>query len=119
MSDTLSTSGNEGFLKAFSDFKQHASGKGIAWLDSIREKGITKFSELGFPTPDNEDWRFTNVTPIARTTFGIEMNGRPSVSRETVSRFVFPNLTCSLLVFVDGRFIPQMSSVRELPDEEN
>ncbi|MEQ9619171.1 MAG: Fe-S cluster assembly protein SufD [Deltaproteobacteria bacterium] len=116
MSVTLSTGGNDGFLKVFSDFKEHASGKGIGWLDSIREKGIAKFSELGFPTPDNEDWRFTNVTPIARTNFGIEMNGRPKVSKQTVNRFIFPDLTCSLLVFIDGRYSQELSSISELPE---
>ncbi len=30
---------------------------------------FARFAELGFPTTHNEEWRFTNVAPIARSTF--------------------------------------------------
>ncbi len=42
---------------------------GPAWLRDIRERGMESFTHLGFPTTRNEDWRFTNVSPIARTIF--------------------------------------------------
>jgi len=38
-------------------------------IESIREEARRRFSELGFPTTHDEDWRFTSVAPIARTTF--------------------------------------------------
>ena len=38
-------------------------------IDEIREQARRRFSELGFPTTHNEDWRFTSVAPIARTQF--------------------------------------------------
>jgi len=38
-------------------------------IERIREEARQRFSELGFPTTHNEDWRFTSVAPIARTTF--------------------------------------------------
>jgi len=40
------------------------------WLHQLREAGFRRFSELGFPTTHDEEWRFTNVAPIARTAFG-------------------------------------------------
>ena len=39
------------------------------WLQALRERAFARFSELGFPTTHEEEWRFTNVSPIARTTF--------------------------------------------------
>lgn len=115
MSITLSTNEN-GYLEGFSEFKKQASGKGIEWLEELRKKGIERFSELGFPSPENEDWRFTNVAPIARTAFGIERNGRPRITPDTLDRFIFPGLKCSLLVFVDGRYCAELSSTEALPD---
>jgi Fe-S cluster assembly protein SufD len=38
-------------------------------IDRIREEARQRFAELGFPTTHDEDWRFTSVAPIARTTF--------------------------------------------------
>ena len=40
-----------------------------AWLSAIRHAGLARFTELGFPTLQHEDWRFTNVAPIARLPF--------------------------------------------------
>jgi Fe-S cluster assembly protein SufD len=39
------------------------------WLQEIRTAAFLRFTELGFPTTHNEEWRFTNVAPIARTNF--------------------------------------------------
>lgn len=40
-----------------------------AWLQPLRDTAFARFAELGFPTTHNEEWRFTNVAPIARTAF--------------------------------------------------
>src|ERR1035441_5169592 len=40
-----------------------------AWLQSLRDADFARFAELGFPTTHNEEWRFTNVSAIARTAF--------------------------------------------------
>ena len=40
-----------------------------AWLQQLREAAFARFAELGFPTTHDEEWRFTNVAPIARTSF--------------------------------------------------
>ena len=36
---------------------------------ALKNAAFARFSELGFPTTKNEEWRFTNVAPIARTKF--------------------------------------------------
>jgi Fe-S cluster assembly protein SufD len=38
---------------------------------ALREAAFRRFSELGFPTTHDEDWRFTNVAPIARKDFRV------------------------------------------------
>ena len=38
-----------------------------AWVQALREAAFQRFAELGFPTTHDEEWRFTNVAPIART----------------------------------------------------
>jgi Fe-S cluster assembly protein SufD len=40
-----------------------------SFLERIREDAKQRFSALGYPTTHDEDWRFTNVAPIARTKF--------------------------------------------------
>jgi len=40
-----------------------------AWLKDLREGGITRFGDLGFPNMKQEAWRFTSVAPIAEGAF--------------------------------------------------
>ena len=40
-----------------------------SWLQSLREHAFRGFTKLGFPTTHDEDWRFTNIAPIARAEF--------------------------------------------------
>jgi len=39
------------------------------WIQALRDRAFARFAELGFPTTHDEEWRFTNVAPIARTSF--------------------------------------------------
>jgi Fe-S cluster assembly protein SufD len=41
----------------------------MSFLERLREDARQRFSELGYPTTHDEDWRFTSVAPIARATF--------------------------------------------------
>lgn len=40
-------------------------------LQTVREAAFQRFVELGFPTTHDEEWRFTNVAPIARQRFEV------------------------------------------------
>jgi Fe-S cluster assembly protein SufD len=35
------------------------------WLQALRDQAFARFAEVGFPTTHIEEWRFTNVKPIA------------------------------------------------------
>jgi Fe-S cluster assembly protein SufD len=54
------------WLESFT--KQQPAAPG---LRQLREAAFARFAELGFPTTHDEDWRFTNVAPIARTAFRV------------------------------------------------
>ena len=55
------------FIAAFERFDQERNEP--AWLASLRKSGMERFAEIGFPTLRDEDWRFTNVAPIAKLPF--------------------------------------------------
>jgi len=44
-----------------------AAAATVAWLSELRRAAFARFAELGFPTPKNEDWRYTGVQPITGT----------------------------------------------------
>jgi Fe-S cluster assembly protein SufD len=42
---------------------------GPRWLEDLRARGAARFAALGLPTVREEDWRFTNVSPIGGIDF--------------------------------------------------
>jgi Fe-S cluster assembly protein SufD len=109
------TEKDNGYIKGFERFKEKAPGSKLEWLKSIREQALNKFSELGFPTPQDEDWRFTNVAPIARSSFNILENGFDKVSASDLKPFQFQDTEVTELVFINGHFSSELSNTVNLP----
>ena len=42
-----------------------------SWLRRLRENAFARFEELGFPTTDQEEWKYTNVASIAKAKFDV------------------------------------------------
>ncbi|MGC2109074.1 MAG: hypothetical protein WA655_06120, partial [Candidatus Korobacteraceae bacterium] len=55
------------YLDVFNGFQKTAAGRDLPWLQKLREDAFARFCEVGFPTTHDEDWRFTNVSAIAKT----------------------------------------------------
>lgn len=53
--------------------------------DAARRRAIDRFAKLGFPTGAEEEWRFTDVTPIAEASFDREEVGAPFESEKVGS----------------------------------
>ena len=49
--------------------RQELAGCGPGWLRELRKRGLTRFAQVGFPTTRLEEWKATNVSPIAKTDF--------------------------------------------------
>jgi Fe-S cluster assembly protein SufD len=103
------------YLAAFSNFGSRAPGRNLPWLQKMRENAFARFCEMGFPTTRMEDWRFTNVSAIARTEFEVAHNGSGLVSSAQIASHRMKDVACRL-VFVNGRFAPELSSCESLPD---
>jgi Fe-S cluster assembly protein SufD len=75
-----------------------------AWLQPLRSAAFARFAELGFPTTHDEEWRFTNVAPIARTTFAAGRKGGVGVDARVVRGPI-------QLVFANGHLLTRPESL--------
>jgi len=103
----------QNYEQSFGGFKKSAASRELSWLRKLRQDGFARFSETGFPTLRDEDWRFTNLSAISQTPFRLVRNGHSLPSREDIEPFRIPDVGCRL-VFVDGRFAPNLSSTGKL-----
>ncbi len=85
-----------------------AVSKQPVWLKSIRKQAFNFFTENGFPTPRNEEWKYTNTAPIAKHEFSFETG---KIETEVVKNFTYEESAQNTLVFVDGIFAEGFSRV--------
>jgi Fe-S cluster assembly protein SufD len=82
-----------------------------SWLRAARQAALERFQAAGFPTTREEDWRFTSVAPIARATFRPAPDREPGrVSTQDIAALTFGQSEGHRVVFVDGRYAPELSS---------
>jgi Fe-S cluster assembly protein SufD len=103
----------EHYLEAFTEFANESANV-PKWLRELRETAFARFCAVGFPTTRDEDWRFTNISALARTPFQL---ARGSANEFTVSDLVEWRMegAAARMVFVDGCFEPKLSTWGELP----
>lgn len=101
-----------GYEAAFRELvRQHAGEP--SWLKRARLEAFAHFERVGFPTVREEDWKYTNTAPIARVAFN-PSGPAPSLNGE-LRQFTFAEARDSQLVFVNGVFQRDVSSVSNLP----
>ena len=92
---------------------EHTDFSQPAWLFPMRKAAMAQFAEAGFPTTNDEDWRFTNVAPIAKRAFAPVTQYSPgNLSEALLAQQPFASLRANRLVFVNGIFSPEFSSIR-------
>jgi Fe-S cluster assembly protein SufD len=103
--------GVEGYLAEFERFERSLNEP--AGLTALRRQAIERFAELGFPTLRQEEWRLTNVAPVAQGAFRWPESDPDTLAPGLLGAHIFD--AAARLVFVDGRFSSRLSSVGELP----
>ena len=113
MTTTMTASDTDRFVGVFDTFEQALPASGPESLRRQRRQAIERFSQLGFPTLRQEEWRFTNVGPIARTPFSLDV-AVDGVTGSSIQAFSYEGTV--QLTLVNGRFVPQLSDLDSLPE---
>ena len=100
--------------RQFEWFEQHA--RKPAWVFPLRKAGMARFAELGFPTLQDEDWRFTNLSALTKLPFRPLFESiRDGVTDKTLDELTFGKLDAVRLVFINGHYARELSSIGSLP----
>lgn len=103
-----------GALVADFDAFRTAPAFGPEWLRTARAAAFGRFLERGFPTTRDEEWKFTNIAPIAQ----IDWHRAPEMSSEAISPKIASELISSTrikAVIVNGRVSKALSTLDGLP----
>lgn len=104
------------YLNLFKDFEGRLNGEKSMSVHKLRRAAIEKFADLDFPDRHQEDWRFTDLTPLLKTTFSYP-SGKAGgeISGKDLAPFLFDNMKSHTIVFVNGSYSGALSSILPLP----
>ena len=104
------------FVEGFNLFQGALNGDAESPLGIRRREAFERFAANGFPTTKHEEWKYTNVSPIQRTHF------RPVLAPEELPEGADDAFGKGFdgdafrLVFVNGHFSPERSSIGDMPE---
>jgi Fe-S cluster assembly protein SufD len=102
------------YQSRFEVFEQSLNGAKSTSVHAMRRGAMQRFMELGFPTTQQEEWRFTNILPITKIQFQpilrYELHG---VTKSDLQPYALDHAL--RLVFVDGMFSQELSDSSSHP----
>lgn len=104
------------YVEQFREFSRDGARSEPAWVNDVRRQSIGRFESLGFPTTKNEDWHFTSVAEIAEREFTFVGARTGDVTPSDLEAYGFGSEGWHNIVFVNGRYAPELSSLARLDD---
>ncbi len=106
------------YVELFEDFEKRLNGQSKQPFHMQRVKAIDTLKETGFPKPREEEWRFTNISPLLKTKFKLsEQSSLEKVSKADVERLSFAGWDGPVLVIVNGMFSRELSRLDGISDK--
>lgn len=105
----------ERYVSDFNKMEESLNGESKSFFHNLRKNAIARFKELGFPTMKNEEWKYTNVSPIFNFDFSPVNADKVSVKSSDIEKYLIGGLKVNLVVIVNGVFRSELSQFNSLP----
>lgn len=109
------TAAKDFYQDHFTQIEKDCVQNGQSWTRRIRAAAISRFAELGFPTVRDEEWKYTNVAPLAEISFRPASYEVNQATSDLVARAKAGLVEAIQAVFVNGYYSPDLSSLGRLP----
>ncbi|WP_298910631.1 Fe-S cluster assembly protein SufD [uncultured Nostoc sp.] len=96
-------------------FEEVPQPETFAWLQQVRDRAANFVRHSTIPTTREEEWRFTDLSSLRQVKFNLETREFWSIKFD-ITQLTLPEAVDSRLVFVNGIFSPDLSSVADLPE---
>jgi Fe-S cluster assembly protein SufD len=108
-------------LGSYEAIKKERWTRSPLWLTALREYGRDLFEQRGLPHRRQEEWKYTDVSALARQNFSAPSSGLTGklLGEQNLREYLLPSFAPPLrLVFVNGSYSPSLSrcGVQKLPE---
>ncbi len=106
------------YIGEFQSFEKNGASQLPSWIHEIRKSALNVFTERGFPTTKEENWKYTNVNSIAKGMFTYASNKLVTkIDAEIIESFFPEGKDHHRIVFVNGHLSKEHSKLQNLPKE--
>jgi Fe-S cluster assembly protein SufD len=114
----MNTVARDHYLAEFTRVSPTLPGARLPWLSQVRTDALERFSETGFPTTRDEDWKYTGIAALEKKTFLSmpDSGGSATLVSEWVTNLALDDHAGHLLVFHNGHYSAALSTLFHLPD---
>ncbi|MBW4506045.1 MAG: Fe-S cluster assembly protein SufD [Scytonematopsis contorta HA4267-MV1] len=90
--------------------------KSQGWVQELRERAANWVRHSSVPSKRDEEWRFTDLSPLLEVQFDVETRFIASLPIASLQNLdISPETSNCRLVFVNGVYAPELSAVSGLP----
>jgi hypothetical protein len=116
ISNETETAKADSYNSLFTSCLRKLAGLSLPGCGTFGSSPFAQFERAGFPTVQQEEWKYTNVSTIAKTNFRpvIAANGTGLATGDKLAPFSYEETRNSVFVFVNGIFRSDLSSVKSL-----
>lgn len=106
----------EYFGEKFNQLQTQDAGE---YISSIRKEGFSVFNKKGLPTYKNEEWKYTGISTLFKKEYHLSEDELSlQVSKADIDAMRLPGYeNANELVFVNGRYVAELSVIRSGKDE--
>ncbi len=96
---------------------RESNGTEPTWLTAMRDSGLERFKSLGFPNRRQEAWKYIDLRSVMGTDYAaFDGSVADSLTHHDIKNHLIPDSEESRLVFINGYFQAEFSTVENLPD---
>lgn len=104
----MSVVADDRYLKDLLQGQSQLSASPLERLNQLRSNAVNRVNALNLPTKNDEEWRFTDISPLTKVSFQPVRVTSPFQSSD-VEHFYLTE-TVTRLVFIDGIYAPHLST---------
>lgn len=100
------------YLTEYQKVAKNLAGANLAWLAKAKQQSLDYLQQHGFPTFRDEDWKYTNVTPLINREFQWSNSSEGDHKGRPYAEF-----NSHQIVFINGHYSASFSKIKSLPKE--
>jgi Fe-S cluster assembly protein SufD len=105
----------EFYSRRFDEFERGLTANGWSAVRDLRREAMAAFVKTGFPTTRVEDWKYTDVTPLAKTPFERASPEAAATASAVIRQADDLGMPRRRVVFVNGYYEPKLSHQGPFP----